>query len=202
MQCAFHPDREPVGACVSCGKLICVECKALLGGKLYCSPCADKIFVQGKTESTPPGKLEPASTRSQPKVETKPAYVVVNKAEPVTMTARNTSGQGVASTLPDELRGWNWGAFFLNWIWGIGNNVWIALLTFVLGIIWSIVLGAKGNEWAWQHKKWDSIEHFKKTQRAWKKWGLGLFIAGTVIGIIYIIFIVIVLATGIGDISF
>lgn len=46
MQCAYHPDREPIGACVACGKLICMECKAVLGGKIYCSPCADKIFVK------------------------------------------------------------------------------------------------------------------------------------------------------------
>lgn len=47
MQCAYHPDREPIGACVACGKLICMECKAMLGGKIYCTPCADKLFVKG-----------------------------------------------------------------------------------------------------------------------------------------------------------
>jgi len=24
--------------------------------------------------------------------------------------------------VPDEIDRWNWGAFLLNWIWGIGNN--------------------------------------------------------------------------------
>ena len=33
----------------------------------------------------------------------------------------NTSGQGKAAVLPAELKGWNWGAFFLHVIWGIGN---------------------------------------------------------------------------------
>ena len=60
MQCAYHPDREPVGACVACGRLICVECKALLGGKIYCTPCADKIFVHEKTEPAKPDKAEPS----------------------------------------------------------------------------------------------------------------------------------------------
>lgn len=41
----------------------------------------------------------------------------------------NTSGQGVAAVVPPELDRWNWGAFLLNWIWGIGNNTFIALLT-------------------------------------------------------------------------
>src|ERR1019366_10250458 len=43
----------------------------------------------------------------------------------------NTSGQGVAAVVPPELDRWNWGAFLLNWIWGIGNNTFIALLMFV-----------------------------------------------------------------------
>ena len=46
--------------------------------------------------------------------------------------AENTSGRGKAAVLPDQLRGWNWGAFLLNVLWGIGNSTFIALLMFVL----------------------------------------------------------------------
>lgn len=182
MRCAYHPECEPVGACVACGRLICVECKAMLGGKIYCTPCADKIFVRG----TEPSKVErvESAVPQQPRAE---AQTQVAATQP----AANTSGQGAASVLPDELKGWNWGAFFLNWIWGIGNGVWIAFLAFILGIIWMVVLGIKGNEWAWQSKKWDSIEHFKRTQRTWAKWGIGLFIAAIVISIIAVIISVI-----------
>ena len=213
MKCAYHPDREPVGACVACGRLICVECKALLGGKIYCTPCADKIFVQGKVEMTQPEKKEVAAPSQQPAIveaavpkqqqKMEAPEVVISKPEPTIQTSSsNTSGQGTASVLPAELKGWNWGAFFLNWIWGIGNNVWIALISFVLGFIWAIMLGLKGNEWAWQHKKWDSIEHFKRTQRTWRKWGFVLFIVGVAIGILYIIIAVVLVVTGIGELSF
>ncbi len=34
-------------------------------------------------------------------------------------------------TVPAEIDRWNWGAFLLNAIWGIGNNTFIALLTLV-----------------------------------------------------------------------
>ena len=95
----------------------------------------------------------------------------------------NTSGYGNASIIPPEIRGWNWGAFLLSWIWGIGNNTWITLIILmpigIMQLVLPFVLGAKGNEWAWQNKKWDSIEHFKRTQKLWKYWGflvLGLFI--------------------------
>jgi hypothetical protein len=71
--------------------------------------------------------------------------------------------------IPPELDRWNWGAFLLNWIWGVGNNTYIALLTFVpfVGIVMPFVLGAKGSRWAWRNGRWDNVEHFKRVQRLW-----------------------------------
>ena len=90
----------------------------------------------------------------------------------ITITA-NTSGQGKNAVLPPEIKGWAWGAFLIPIFWGIGNRVWIALLCFVpyVGFVMVIVLGIKGNEWAWRSKKWDSVEHFRRTQKTWEKWG-------------------------------
>lgn len=92
---------------------------------------------------------------------------------------QNTSGMGSASFVPFEIRGgWNWGAFLLSLLWSIGNQVWIGLLCLVpyLGWVMCIILGFKGNEWAWQYRRWDSIEHFRETQRIWANWGLGIVI--------------------------
>jgi uncharacterized protein YneF (UPF0154 family) len=88
-----------------------------------------------------------------------------------------------AKTIPPEIRGWNWGAFLLNWIWGVGNNTFIALLTFipVFGLIMPFVLGAKGNAWAWRNGRWDSVEHFKRVQRRWAIWGAVIWIGGLVL---------------------
>lgn len=90
--------------------------------------------------------------------------------------------------IPPEIKGWNWGAFWLNWIWGIGNQTYIALLCFVpfLNFIMMIILGLKGNEWAWENRHWDSVEHFQKTQRVWARWGWGLFIAGIILSLLLI----------------
>jgi hypothetical protein len=89
--------------------------------------------------------------------------------------------------IPHEIRGWNWGAFLLTWIWGLAHGVWISLLCFIpfVNIVMWFVLGAKGNEWAWQKGKWLSIEHFKRTQRNWAWWGLGVWVC-------YIIVIVVI----------
>ncbi len=103
-----------------------------------------------------------------------------------TATTENTSGQGALAVVPREIQGWNWGAFLLTWIWGIGNNVLLALLTLVpfVGLVMWIVLGFKGTEWAWQNKRWDSIEHFQRVQRTWTKWGLVVLVASCVLAAI------------------
>ena len=157
MNCYYHPDREAVGMCVSCGKPICAECKVMLGEKFYCNPCAEKMLS---------GKAEIGAT-----------------------VVGNTSGQGSLAVIPREIQGWNWGAFLLNWIWAIGNSVWLGLLALIpyVGFVMAIVLGVKGSEWAWQRKKWDSIEHFKRTQRKWAWWGLGVVIAVLVIVVIVVV---------------
>jgi len=84
------------------------------------------------------------------------------------------SGLGKESVVPPEVKGWNWGAFLLNWIWGIGNSTFVALLIFIpiVNIFMLLVLGAKGNEWAWRNKRWRDVAHFKQTQRKWAISGL------------------------------
>lgn len=91
---------------------------------------------------------------------------------------KSSNGQKISSQvnnsqLPVEIRGWNWGAFLLNWIWGIGNDTYRAFWVFVPGvnIVMLIALGLKGNEWAWRHREWQSAEHFKQVQRKWRNAG-------------------------------
>lgn len=91
----------------------------------------------------------------------------------------NNSGQGKLASVPAEIDKWNWGAFLLNWIWGIGNNTFIALLMFIpfVNIVMPFVLGARGSSWAWRNKRWDSVENFREVQRKWTKWSLIVYVA-------------------------
>ena len=103
-----------------------------------------------------------------------------------TNTEINNSGQGKVDQLPDGIKGWSWGAFLLNWVWAIGNKTWIGLLAFFpyIGFIVAIVLGFKGREWAWQNKRWESVEHFQEVQRKWSFWSIVLILGVTVLGIL------------------
>lgn len=43
--CSYHPGKEAVGACVNCGKMVCLACRTELQGRVYCQPCANKLFT-------------------------------------------------------------------------------------------------------------------------------------------------------------
>ena len=66
----------------------------------------------------------------------------------------------------------------------MANGVWISLLICLLGFIGSIWLGAKGSEMAWAKRRFDSVEQFKGTQRAWATWGWVFFALNLVGGVI------------------
>jgi len=104
--------------------------------------------------------------------------------------ADNNSGMR-QETFPPGVKGWSWGAFLLNWIWAIGNQTWIGLLSLIpyVGIVMSVMLGIKGREWAWKNKRWDSVEHFNKVQRRWTIWALVLIFVPLVLGILAAILI-------------
>lgn len=96
----------------------------------------------------------------------------------------NNSGQGKVAALPEGIKGWSWGAFLLSWIWAIGNKTWIGVLAIVpyIGFLFSIYLGIKGRELAWQNKRWDSIEHFQNVQKKWSFWGVLVFATIFILG--------------------
>ncbi len=87
------------------------------------------------------------------------------------------SGKGKDSAIPQEIATWNWGAAGLPIIWGMAFGVWqfwFGLIPFV-NIIWFLVMGKKGNEWAWRNNKWISVEDFKKQQARWATIGSVFF---------------------------
>ena len=99
------------------------------------------------------------------------------------MATTDVSARGA---VPEEIKaGFNWGAFLLHWIWGIGNNVWISFVVLVLPLIWNIYLGVKGNELAWLNREWESVEQFKETQAVWSKWGWIAFVISLVLSVVF-----------------
>jgi len=98
---------------------------------------------------------------------------------------------GTRASVPKEIKGWNWGAFLICFFWSIGNNVWIGLLsaTPFVGLFVAIYMGINGNELAWKNKRWESVEHFKSTQKNWT-------IAGVIFTIISFFLVILIAAAG------
>ena len=97
--------------------------------------------------------------------------------------------------------GWNWGAFFFNWLWGIFNGVYWPLLMLipaglsyrypaasVVSFIMCVILGIYGNEMAWSNKYWRNATEFNETQRKWSiavLWVIGAsFAFGIILGLV------------------
>jgi hypothetical protein len=95
-----------------------------------------------------------------------------------------------------QIRGWNWGAFLLAplWVFMMGCPGWGLLM--IVGVVVfptpvfkalfyisiSLILGALGNELSWKSRKWRGIDHFRRTQNAWKTWAIHSWIIGAYIG--------------------
>lgn len=97
----------------------------------------------------------------------------------------NTSG--TLGPIPPEIMAmrWSWAGFFWNWLWMCNNGLAGArLLLFIscfipyVNVISVIYLGINGNQLAWQYRRFESIDHFKRVQSVWAKWALWLFLIG------------------------
>lgn len=82
------------------------------------------------------------------------------------------------------LKRWNWGAFILNCIWGLGNKLYVLSIAAIITILilfltiqplgavlligFAIFLGFKGNELAWNKRKPEmTFDDFKSIQQKW-----------------------------------
>ncbi|MEF9958596.1 MAG: zinc ribbon domain-containing protein [Niameybacter sp.] len=181
----------------------CPKCNAPLEGtEAFCSSCGAFLAQEAPMEPTvapttntsqsinmdPPWQTgqgsidEPVYTR--PQVNTSPSYTPV--CAEMDTTPKTPYQEGV---VPDEVKKWNWGAFFFNAMWGVGNYSYLPLLCLIplFNFIWMFVCGVKGNEWAWRSGKFDNLEDFLATQQTWNRAGLGAFIFTLVIFVLYLL---------------
>lgn len=135
----------------------------------------EKNLTAASSSKASEDKTESTDTLDIPKVEFKQQSLFVKE-------------------IPDEIKGWNWGAFAFNIFWGIGNKTYLPLLCLIpfFNLIWMFVCGFKGNEWAWKDGKYTSVEEFKLTQKTWNRAGIAqsiLIIINFVFAILMCVFI-------------
>jgi hypothetical protein len=94
------------------------------------------------------------------------------------------------SVVPNEIKGFNFGAFAFSWIWAFVHRLWIpGILCFIpyLNFIVIIYLAFKGNEMAWKSREFTSVQQFIDTQRVWTRWGIIFFIICIGLGVLGVI---------------
>ena len=127
--CSYHPGKDAVGACVNCGKMVCLACRTELQEKVYCQPCANKLFM---------------------------AKSDVQVSAPAAPAVQSVSGAWwLLVILPILFGGWNWIGGIIAWavnknkdpkkaksmlIWGIVLSV-IFIIVATIGIIVMFALG-------------------------------------------------------------
>ncbi len=125
---------------------------------------------------------------------------IKNDVRPVKQKPKfiNNSGGGKDIKVPKEISGkFNWGAFTLTWIWGIGNKSYITFTIFasallaiipIIGMLgplgFSIWFGIKGNTWAWQNKRFPNIKSFHENQKKWAIIGISIYIISSILSFI------------------
>ncbi|PTO42538.1 MULTISPECIES: ribonuclease G [Enterococcus] len=109
----------------------------------------------------------------------------------------NSEFQRGNQEVPQEIKKWNWGAFSLNIIWGIGNKTYLPLLCLIplFNLVWVFICGFKGNEWAWRDGNYTDVETFKQVQKTWSRAGIAMFIIQIVIILLYLVFVVFILSS-------
>lgn len=95
---------------------------------------------------------------------------------------------------------WSWGGAVISFWYAVYMGFgcgWVILILFLVGVQKAMVestdtalaglalylimffyLGLNSRKWAWKNRKWDNLEQFLATQRAWDIWGIVLFVLG------------------------
>ena len=106
---------------------------------------------------------------------------------------QSVNNQTIYEPTSEDLKRWNWGAFFLSWIWCIRNkiNKWLTAMCFIIwlfpivNLILSFILGYMGTKLAWENGKWKNgkrkdWEHFQTVQKEWNLFGF-IYLFGYII---------------------
>jgi len=111
--CSYHPGKDAVGACVSCGKMVCIACRTELQEKVYCPACANKLFI--------------AKSDVAVAADTTPAVKPVNGA------------WWLLVILPLLFGGWNWIGGIIAWAVNKDKDPKKARSMLIWGIVLSII---------------------------------------------------------------
>jgi len=118
--------------CPKCGEQNSVK-------KTICFNCGQALHEQPVKQETP-GTTQAMQGESQEGTQTETQQDATTSTSTTAalpgvrpLKKKNTSGKGRNAEIPNEIKGWNWGAFFLHFIWGFAHKTYATII--VLAII-------------------------------------------------------------------
>jgi hypothetical protein len=128
--------------------------------------------------------------------ENRPGFFRLNPTQTNSEEIGFAENSGLKTGLKNPLysKSWNWGAFWLNAIWLMNHGkLVLGLAIFVLSFVpllgpcillgSACYVGVKGNDIAYNNRKFVSIEQYVDVQDAWQTWGFA-FISAIILGVI------------------
>ena len=202
------PDHPPPLGYIGCGRCgaaneahasYCARCQSELGVGERVSPTAhSESGYDDLRSSGARGNGEPA--------EEFRGVAVMEDSEGEDSVMRDSGGgtKGEDAPLPSELRGWNWPAFLLGPIWGVGHRIWWTAIGFLalaplvnagprqaallFWLAMMLFLGFRGNELAWRARRWESVDKFMAAQQRWGIWAV-VAVAALVAGLVVYMYV-------------
>lgn len=144
---------------------------------MFCTHCGWELTPEDKFCTgcgAPVNGSEPSFEEDQARAfQPAPASSTYDRSRATDFTNRQRPGR------------FNWGAFSMTIIWGIGNRCYITLLCLVpiVGFIMPFVAGFKGNAWAIKNNYYRDMEEFAQVQDTWNQAGFVLFIIKLIFGV-------------------
>ena len=206
----YLPDPErppPLGyiGCPSCGA-------ANESHASYCASCQSEFGIGERVSPTAHadgGYDDLRSSAARGSGESADAFSGIaviddSESEDAKLSDSRGGSKGEDAPLPSELRGWNWPAFLLGPIWGVGHRIWWTAIGFLALaplinagprqaalLIWlamMLFLGFRGNELAWRARRWESVDKFMAAQQRWGIWAV-VAVAALVAGLIVYMYV-------------
>ncbi|MCB1216341.1 zinc ribbon domain-containing protein [bacterium] len=170
--------------CVSCGKLLAEAPQQPMD-----APEGFRAPPPGQAPPAPPPQQAPTPPPHQAPPQGQPSYPPSYGGYDAN---QNSSGMGAGYPLPPEAANMNFGGCIPYGIFAFvnGNVMWGVLsLLFWPAAIYVLI---KGNEIAWQSRRFTSRQEYVDTMNAWNTWGkilLAVQVVGMVLYFVFVFFV-------------
>jgi hypothetical protein len=168
----------------------CIGCGTKQTGS-FCSICGASAYYSVAAAAATNSSLDLYSSASGPNPQESLPTLQLADGTPAHDSFSEGSGRRTGSKNPAFSGKWNWGAFLFQWLWlmfhgKVGLGFVFLVITFVpfANLCVPFYFGMKGNDLAYDGRRFPSVSQYIAIQNAWRNWGFGLAGVGLCFGVL------------------